>query len=448
MNTAKNSRKRNNPNKRPKRKLKRTTKNKIQRQYNRLNRLKMPAAYTKSFSKFFRIVKQDGNSMTVRGRDLVYSIPDNLVATYQDSNVITVIPCNPCYWLGTRVAAIANGYQNYRPLKFNVNYVPQCAVTQQGNVISGTIWNQTPSSANLQQTLRTSSGGMLTQCYKTATSVVTMKSNLQFNLYRCAGKFDQESNPFIFLSIAVGCLDANGNKIIPGYFYVSWEFTFKNPIGYCTEFLNSGIKPIKEMTLKNSNVTLVACQSVAETKIETGMVIQVDTVNDELVFTYNNSELALTKDSNLICWSFQNRALGKAEVYDEIETEIIYTSTVLVPSSGKITLPGRCSAVWLGPDGLLYTVFNLTATSQDPDLSSTEVVTAMPQGSTIYIQAENTRKEHDAGRFVEIIYTSDYAVQAFFQYTPEENESIIFTNENNIQDNINFEKKKKAILKA
>lgn len=436
MNSAKAKKNKiKNKNKRKRRQLQRTTRNKLMRQYNRLNRIRMPAAYTKSFSKFFKIVKQDGNSMTVRGRDLVYSIPDNLIATYQDTNIITIIPCNPCYWLGTRIAAIANGYQNYRPLKFTVNYIPQCAVTQQGNVISGTLWNQTPSSANLQQTLRTSSGGMLTQCYKTATSDVSMQSNLQFNLFRCAGKFDQESNPFNFISIAVGCLDANNNKIIPGYFYVSWEYTFKNPIGYSTQFLNSGLKQLKDIDLNNANVTLVACQSVAEKKIEVGMVIQCDIVNNTFVFTYNNTELAITPADPLLCWSFQNRPLSGSEIYDLLETEVLYTA--------KYTSTGS-------PVGLNQGTAICTLNEQDELTTYLGIKDngnlTLPPGTVMYALGTDLVHQYDMGQFVDYFQDDNEIQHAIFRYIPQNNETIILISESDASTRKSLKDKIKKIL--
>jgi hypothetical protein len=315
---------------------------------------RIPAAYTKNFNKMFKVVRQDGNSMTVKGRDLVYAIPDGLKAEFQDTSVVTVIPCNPCYWVGTRVSAIANGYQNYRPLKFTVHYVPQCAVTQQGNVICGTLWNQTPASSNLQQTLRTSSGGVLTQCYKPATSVVSMRSNLQFNLFRCGGKFDQESNPFNFIAISVGCTDASDTKIIPGYFYVNWEYSFKNPIGYSTAFRNSGLKPLSEMDLTMANTTLISCQADKDVGTEVGMIIQVDKAkdSDELLFTYNNTNLNLSKNSSLLCWNFSNRPLTENEIEhipDSYEYPYTLTGNIGTGAQGS-KFPPKTMTVMIYPD--------------------------------------------------------------------------------------------------
>lgn len=353
----------------------------------------MPAAYTESFSKLFRIVKQDGNSMTVTGRDLVYSIPDNIVSTFQDSNIITMIPCNPCYWIGTRISAIANGYQNYRPLRFIVNYVPQCAVTQQGNVISGTIWNQTPSSDNIQQTLRTSSGGMLTQCYKSATSIVTLQSNLQFNLYRCAGKFDQESNPFMFMAMAVGCIDQNNQKIIPGYFYVTWEYTFKNPIGYNTQFYNSGLSRIKEMDLNVANTTIIAAQSDQTKGIETGMIIQVDKVDDEYLFTYNNSQLKLKPTDDLIAWCFSNKALGVLPDDEDVQEIDIYYETS-TPVINPYPLSGGTIATVLNTQGnTLFSFFNTNSSTKTVNITT---------GDTIYLNTGENRKEVPLGLWREV----------------------------------------------
>jgi len=223
----------NNKIKNIKRTFKRTNK--------RRNNNRIPAANTKAMNRDFRILYQDGNTVKVTGRDLVYKIPSDII-DQEGTGIITVIPANPCYWLGTRIAALAQGYQNYRPLNMKFTYIPQCAVTQQGNVIAGTLWNQAPSNDNMQQSLRTSNGGQMSQCYKGFTSIVRLKSNLQYNLYKTAGQFDQESNPFLYIAMAVGCKQGD-DHIIPGYFYVTWSFLLKNPIG------NTNIYTIQELQL-------------------------------------------------------------------------------------------------------------------------------------------------------------------------------------------------------
>lgn len=285
----------------------------------------MPAAQTPKFERQFQVVSQTANSMRVRGRDLIYQIPDDLVATSQDTPIITVIPCNPAYWTGTRISALAAGYQNYRPLSFTMNYIPQCAVTQQGNVIAGTLWNQAPSFNNLQQTLRTSNGGMLTQCYARASSVISLKSNLQFNLYRMAGEFDQESNPFIFIALAIGCVDLSGNKINPGYFYVTYEFVLKNPIGNTISYYNSQLAPLNILPVPFNNVTLINCKPFVNPdnqEVPIGAQLQDDYTTNGRVITYNGTQVLMPEDAKF--WLFANTQIAQASDVPVLSRTIYY----------------------------------------------------------------------------------------------------------------------------
>jgi len=278
-------------------------KNKIKRK-RRFRRKIIPAANIKNMNRDFKILYQDGNTVKVTGRDLVYKIPNDIVD--QDaSGVITIIPANPCYWLGTRIAALAQGYQNYRPLNMKFTYIPQCAVTQQGNVIAGTLWNQAPSNENLQQSLRTSNGGQLSQCYKGFTSTVRLKSNLQYNLYRTAGQFDQEANPFIYMALAVGCKNGE-QQIIPGYFYVTWSFLLKNPIGNTNVFYNSGIIRYSQAAFNNNfeNRTAVFLNPEDE-EIPMGALLQMERDPEGGIGSYYNGSYYTMQDQDII-WYFAN----------------------------------------------------------------------------------------------------------------------------------------------
>lgn len=312
-----------------KRKVNRTIKNKtnkikkqirtkvrnIRRRIRRNQYNRMAAAVVKTFKKDFQVLAQTGNTMRVKGRDLVYSIPSKL-DTENDTDVITVIPANPAYWTGTRVSAIAAGYQNFRPLKFNISYVPQCAVTQQGNVIAGTLWAMAPSKQNLQQTLRTSNGGMLTQCYNPKTSRVQLKGNLQFNLFRMGGKFDQESNPFIFIALSIATVDSNGNKIIPGYFYVTYEYELKNPIGNTIQYYNSNI--VKKKVL--DGFTNISAINLQQNSAPMGSILQLDDSN----YTYNDDKIELPPESLL--WYFANSDSSIKQ--DEEPNEVLGTKVL------------------------------------------------------------------------------------------------------------------------
>lgn len=161
--------------------------------------------------------------MRVSGCDLVYRIPGTLA---NDPNTLfCVIPCNPAYWAGTRIAQVAPAYTTYRPIRLTFSYIPQVAVTQEGTVAMGTIWNTAVGSEDIQQSLFTSNGGCLTQCYIPCDTRIELGSNLQQNLFQLKGELRGETNPFIF------CAALAGAALVPGYFYVTYEFDFKNPIG-------------------------------------------------------------------------------------------------------------------------------------------------------------------------------------------------------------------------
>lgn len=260
---------------------------------------KIAAASARGFNKKFTMLRQNGNSVRVTGRDLIYSIPDDLTSPIQDTNVITVIPANPAYWKGTRIAALASGYQNYRPILFKITYIPMCAVTQQGNVIGGTIWDDGIDNNNLQQSLRTSNGGFMTQCYVPHTTRIRPKSNLQFNLYRMGGEFSTTSNPFIFIAIAVGCKNSSNQRITPGYFYVTWSFELKNPIGSINTYNNTGLITYKNLTTE-MNTTIININPNAE--IPFGAYINVEDEDDETVAYYNGTPIEIAETTPI--WGF------------------------------------------------------------------------------------------------------------------------------------------------
>lgn len=161
--------------------------------------------------------------MRVSGCDLVYQVPRDLVPN-QDS-LFAVIPCNPAYWLGTRVASLASTYSNYRPVRMTFHYVPQVPVTEKGTVVMGTLWNAGARDEALQQTLLTSNGGLMCQCYIPADTNVALSTALPQNSFYMAGPFNRDTNPFVFVALV------RGSQVVPGYFYVSYSFDFWNPVG-------------------------------------------------------------------------------------------------------------------------------------------------------------------------------------------------------------------------
>lgn len=298
---------------------------------------RMPAAFSRTFAKQWRILSQDATSMTVSGRDLIYQIPDSLSGV-QDTNLMTFIPANPAYWIGTRMASMAAAYQNYRPISVSITYVPHCGSTQVGTVIGGTIWQQAPQPDALQQTLQTSNGGFMTQAFMTITKNITLGSNLQKNLYQVSGDLSVESNPFTFMAIAQGCYDEQKNRVVPGYFFVTYKYVLKNPIGTNVAFTSSGIKRVSEITESTHRVVLMATPpsdgTLNPNRIPIGTSIQVDTVYDEqeqpqTAFFIDGTEISLM--NNALIWEFANTPTSEQSIVpiptDQITYEIQYQAT-------------------------------------------------------------------------------------------------------------------------
>lgn len=300
-NKTKNNKNKPKRPKRQRRKLGNLLPNNRKKRNNIIRSRRIAAASAKTMLKKFTVLRQNGNSVRVTGRDLIYPIPDSLTAPIQSSNVIAVIPANPAYWLGTRIAALAAGYQTYRPIKFKINYIPICAVTQQGNVIGGTIWDDGFDTQNIQQSLRTSNGGFLTQCYVPYSTTIRPKSNLPFNLYKIGGEFNDKTNPFVFIAIAIGCTDTNQQRIIPGYFYVTWSFELKNPIGATNTFYNSGLVLYKNIQT-NMNNTLINIST--ESDIPFGAYIDVEIEENLPVAYYNETKIEINENTPV--WMFSS----------------------------------------------------------------------------------------------------------------------------------------------
>lgn len=289
---------------------------------------RIAAASAQSLAKKFTVLRQNGNSVRVTGRDLIYPIPDTLTAPIQTTNVIAVIPANPAYWTGTRIAALASGYQNYRPIKFKINYIPMCAVTQQGNVIGGTIWDDGLDNDNIQQSLRTSNGGFLTQCYVPHSTVIRPKTNLQFNLYRVGGDFDTKANPFLFIAIAIGCKDSNNNRIVPGYFYVTWSFELKNPVGANSTFYNTGLVQYSSITPQMNN-TMVNLLTTTDIPFGAYIDLETDSNNNKLTY-YNGTQVTVENNTPVWCFSSVTKGSNRTNttkiniIYSAITTENTY----------------------------------------------------------------------------------------------------------------------------
>lgn len=258
----------------------------------------MPAAYAAHVRPRFNVSSRTATSAIVSGCDLIYPIPANLVAS--SDTIFAMFPANPAYWMGTRISQFAPAYQNYRPLAFRVSYIPQVAVTQQGTVFMGTLWNEAAPTDNIQQSLFTSNGGCLTQCYVPADTTIKLGRNLQQNLFTMNEALNPDTCPFMFLA------GVRGADVVPGYFYVSYTYEFRNPIGSAWAFNTSGLTTFGALpTLPTyANMTFV----LAEQAGGFGPGTQLDLEIDGKVF-YHGSEITLDSSVSGVLYSNQQASI-------------------------------------------------------------------------------------------------------------------------------------------
>lgn len=198
--------------------------------------------------------------------------------------------------MGTRISQFAPAYQNYRPLAFRVSYIPQVAVTQQGTVFMGTLWNQASPVSNIQQSLFTSNGGCLTQCYVPADTTVTLGRNLQQNLFTMNDALNPDTCPFMFLA------GVRGATVVPGYFYVTYTYEFRNPIGSAWSFNTSSLVTVADLSSMPTyaNMTFV----LAEQANELGPGTQLDLEADGMLY-YHHTLVTLPSTTAGVLFSNQ-----------------------------------------------------------------------------------------------------------------------------------------------
>lgn len=295
----------------------------------------IPMAVPTTYRRYFSMKNIGQTAVRIAGCDLIYKIPDNL-ATLQNTNVMTVIPANPAYWTGTRIAAVAQGYQNYRPVALRIHYCPQCPVTQQGNVIGGTLWDDVPSIDSMQQSLKTSNGGFLTQCYQPITTTIRLKTNLQINLYRMAGELNQQANPFYFIALSIATYNTQQQLINPGIFYVEYTYILKNPIGTSTQYLNTGITTTQDTAQYYANAVAITCANLTinNAQYPPGTRLDIETT-DAARFYYNNT---LIPTPTIPIWCLMNQPISLSSNNNNSPTYDVYYDTRGETGPGNVTV--------------------------------------------------------------------------------------------------------------
>lgn len=295
-----------------------------------MRRRGIPAAYARQFRSVFRTRRIPGG-LLVYGRDLMQPLPQGVPA-YDNYYLFTAITCNPCYWTGTRIAALAAAHQNYRPLHFRATYIPQVAVTQAGTVLTGTNWNTLTSVTNFQQSMVTSNGGCMSQCYVSFDTRVALGSNLQQNLYNCSGPLDIDHNPFNFMAFM------RGADVIPGYFYISYAYILKNPVGQAVNYsTRRALAPDYGLPVPDKSILLLG--GIANLS---GPGLMLDVESDGAV-KYHDSEIAVPDGTPVIV--YESTPAGGLSLFNEARS-ILVTDTPLPLGSSYVGVTDYAAWNW------------------------------------------------------------------------------------------------------
>lgn len=265
-----------------------------------------------NFRGFMKIVKSDYNSLTVSGVDMVYKMTSE--EQIMETDVLALIPANPAYWTGTRISALASVYQQYRPLKFTVQYIPSTGATRDGNIIAGSLWNMVPPSNGIEQALMGVPGSMTTQVFMKASARVPLKSNLPQNLFNIGGEFNDKSNPFIYVALSKGNV-VDGKKYRPGFFVVHYTYLFKNPLPVSSVFENQGLVKYKDLVYR-TNTALYMCsdkddQNPEDTQLDKFQLIQVNRSGNEDANELNGQFVSIDPESYV--WVLSNYSKDDAQ---------------------------------------------------------------------------------------------------------------------------------------
>jgi hypothetical protein len=133
------------------------------------------------------------------------------------------------------------------------------------------------------------------------------------------------------MAIAVGC-KSGSDKIIPGYFYVTWSFLLKNPIGNTNIFYNSGIQRYSYVTENHAyeNKTIVYLQPNAE-DLQMGAIIQIEEdQEDEVQAYYNGSYYDIHEEDRV--WYFANSTIQQTNALTKQVRGKLYYAHELTPT--------------------------------------------------------------------------------------------------------------------
>lgn len=343
----------------------------------------LPASYASHVKAAWHVKNMTQTTMHVSGCDLVTPLPGTIASIDgTDMFLFTVIPSNPAYWSGTRIGQVAPAYMNYRPLRMVFHYIPQVAVTQPGTVIMGTLWNGASPSEDLQQTLVTSNGGVMINCYVPGCTQIQLAGNLQQNLFTLPGDLNPDTNSFLFVAVARGCTSTSGtSQVVPGYFFVEYEYVFKNPIGQAWDYTRSLPVPASDVTFALPNRSIVLLEqdgnfgpgTILDVEVQGGVVKPIYHGSDAplapttLVQAFENGQsMANNSTSQLAFNTITNIAVGPANtnptVWEPVD-DFDY-------GSGNVAVPAESSMVRLRQTNAGNVIVDLIANSTTSPVNS------------------------------------------------------------------------------
>lgn len=192
--------------------------------------------------------RNTNDGLIVRGYDLVTSF------SFGD-NISYFITANPAAWNGTRIAAIAGGFQNYRPLKFRIHYRPQVGSTDLRSMFIGTIWqtNYITERSAIEPSLLTSPGGVYLPAWNDSVTNVNLRTCLPQRMFPIRDPHFTTVPFSVIARSSTGGPDSRASTM-PGRIFIEYTYEFRNAIGSGTGFMPSEVTMVEITTLSSSSV--------------------------------------------------------------------------------------------------------------------------------------------------------------------------------------------------
>lgn len=170
--------------------------------------------------------RSNGSELVAYGTDILRE----LVVPSTANSFAAVVSCNPRLISdqqggATRLCRQAMSFANYRPIKFEVEYIPVCPTTTAGALYMGSMWGDASYEPSSLSALMASNGGHMCQIAQHGKS--TIKMNLPQKYFSMEDSHDIDSEPFVFVATITNATAAAGTSL--GMLLLHWEYVMLNP---------------------------------------------------------------------------------------------------------------------------------------------------------------------------------------------------------------------------